>query len=570
MSSKPVLSHVFQSPGFHQSVYVLQARISSSKTNALLRRSANYQKNIWSADFLESLKSDYKERSCTELVEKLKEIVKDMITDKTMESSAKLVLIDTLERLGVGYHFEDEIKAALGLLYVQKEAYIMDNLRSTSLCFRLLRQHGFKVSQDVFNNFKDETGNFRLGLCDDVKGILSLYEASYLGLEDEDILDEAKDFALKHLIQLDENINPIILAKEVARSLELPLHWRMPRSESRYYIEIYGSDEKMNPLLLEFAKLDFNMLQATYQEELTGLSRWWKNLGLSNRLSFARDRLMESYLASVGVAYKPQYQSCREWLTKFICLVITIDDMYDIYGSLDELELFTAAVQRWDLDVMALLPDYMKLCFLALFNTTNDIVYAKYKDHNIDILSHLKREWAEFCKAMLVEARWSKMGYKPSLTEYLENAWVSSSTSIHLVLAFFATEQTVTNDVLQSLNKHPRVIYYSSMILRLCNDIATSSAELERGDVSSAIQCCMCEMNTSEEIARAKIKELISEMWKKLNKSVYDSPFEDSFINIVLNNARTAHSIYQHGDGIGVQHKEAKKRLVELLAKPVT
>lgn len=84
----------------------------------------------------------------------------------------------------------------------------------------------------MFNSFKDETGSFRLSLCDDVNGILSLYEVFYLGLEDEDIVDEAKDFALKHLKQLDENINQIILAKEVARSLELPLHWRMPRLES--------------------------------------------------------------------------------------------------------------------------------------------------------------------------------------------------------------------------------------------------------------------------------------------------------------------------------------------------
>lgn len=61
----------------------------------------------------------------------------------------------------------------------------------------------------------------------------------------------------------------------------------------------------------------------------------------------SRDRLVESYLWSVGLTYKPQHRCCREWLTKVITLVITIDDMYDIYGLLSELELFTLAVERF-------------------------------------------------------------------------------------------------------------------------------------------------------------------------------------------------------------------------------
>lgn len=49
---------------------------------------------------------------------------------------------------------------------------------------------------------------------------------------------------------------------------------------------------------------------------------------------------------AVGVAYEPQHGSLRKWLTKAILLVLIIDDVYDIYGSMDELEQFSIAVER--------------------------------------------------------------------------------------------------------------------------------------------------------------------------------------------------------------------------------
>ncbi|KAF9588259.1 hypothetical protein IFM89_008676 [Coptis chinensis] len=454
----------------------------------------------------------------------------------------------------------------------------------------------FMSMVDAFNDFKDKTGSFNLCLCQDVKGMLTLYEASHLCLEGEKILYEAKEFTAKHLKLLNGNIDRS-LAEEVTHSLELPLHWRMPRLESRYYIDAYQSKEGMNPVLLELAKLDFNMLQSIHQKELKiclgknywstlviGIYvwsrsytllvllsiRWWKHLGLSNKLSFARDRLVEGFLWSVGLAYEPQYLCCREWITKVVCFILTLDDLYDNYGSLEELKLFTAAVERWDLAALAQLPDYMITCFLALFNTTNDIVYTKYKARGFNILPQLKKAWAEFCKAMLVEAEWSYMRYTPSLSEYLENAWVSSSTTVGLVHAFFGTEQLITNDILECLDRNSDLIYYSSMVFRLCNDLATSSAELESGDELSAIQCYMHEANTSEHVARDKIKGLISDVWKKLNKSIYDSPFKSSFVNIAINHARAAHTFYQNGDGVSVQDHEAKKRVTGLLIEAIT
>jgi isoprene synthase len=86
--------------------------------------------------------------------------------------------------------------------------------------------------------------------------------------------------------------------------------------------------------------------------------RWWEEMGLANNLSFTRDRLMECFFWTVGIAFEPQLSNFRKGLTKVAALVTTIDDVYDVYGTLDELELFTDAVERLMLDRSSL---YMPL-----------------------------------------------------------------------------------------------------------------------------------------------------------------------------------------------------------------
>ncbi|KAK9093209.1 hypothetical protein Syun_028120 [Stephania yunnanensis] len=546
------------------------------------RRSANYHPNIWDFDFIESLNIGYKGEIFDGQVEKLEKGVRQMLNDKNLIELAQLELIDNLLRLGIGYIFESEIQRILSSIADNKKSSlsVAQGLHGVALRFKLLRLHGYEISaQDAFHPFKDENGDFKACLRKDVEGILSLYDASHLSLEGEDVLDEAKHFTTKHLKEVIKG-NIVInskLASRVSHSLELPLHWRMLRLEARWYIEAcsigVGGGDGISPDLIQLAMLDFNRVQAVHQKNLKKASRWWRDLGLCSHpeMHFARDRLVENFLWTIGIIFDPQFSYCRDGLTKVNSLITTIDDVYDVYGSLEELELFTVTVERWDIAAMEQLPKYMKLCFLALFNTVNQMAYVILKEQDLDISLYLKKAWADLCKAYLVEARWFHNKYTPTLEEYLENAWVSISAPVMLVHSYFFVKQEITTEALQCLDRYPDIIRWSSMILRLCDDLGTATAELERGDVAKSIQCYMKETGVSEEVAREYIKHLIGEIWKKLNKERVDySLFSKPFIGTAVNLARMAQCMYQYGDGHGDSDGYTKNRVMSLLVEPLS
>ncbi|CAL9050432.1 unnamed protein product [Musa banksii] len=536
------------------------------------RRSADYQPSSWSDEYIQSLTTDTKvEEDNARRMGKLTEDVKQLIyMKKGIEE--QLQLIDHLQQLGVAYHFKADIKDALWTIYGSMEEVNMllkDNLHATALMFRLLREHGFAVSEGVFNRFMDEMGNLKANLRHQTEGLVSLYEASHLAKEGEHVLEEAINFTTKQLKSLMEGSLEPHLREHVTHALELPLNWRMPRLQSRWFIEACQRDANINPVLLELAKLDFNRVQSIQQRELREVSSWWSNLGLAQRLPFSRDRLMESYFWTVGWAFEPQFARFREAQTQAICLITIIDDVYDVYGAMDELELFTDAVDRWDVNAMDKFPEYMKICFLALFNTTNVTAYNVMKEKGLDIIPHLKKAWADLCKAYMVEARWYHQGYTPNLEEYLENALVSIAGPLALTLAY-CTSDDVTREALEDFHSCPEIARRSFMILRLCDDLCTSKDELERGDVPKSIQCYMHESGLSESAARYHIRRLVRENWRAINGDrSFTSRSEENIKIMIINAPRMAQCMYQYGDGHGKPGQVIEDRIRSLMIEPI-
>ena len=81
--------------------------------------------------------------------QKLKEDVKGIFAE-AIDLVAKLELIHSVTKLGLASHFDVEIKEALdtiALFTKKKNNPTPEDLYTTALCFRLLREHGYEVSQ---------------------------------------------------------------------------------------------------------------------------------------------------------------------------------------------------------------------------------------------------------------------------------------------------------------------------------------------------------------------------------------------------------------------------------------
>ncbi|XP_026423934.1 exo-alpha-bergamotene synthase-like isoform X1 [Papaver somniferum] len=572
-SSSSSLRSPFTSTPFSSRLRFSTKRLAQSEDSVHFQ----YQPAIWDKHFVESVpKTNYVvviHKTDTEfLVKNIKQQVKGLLKNE-VKPLAKLELIEAIQRLGMSYLIEEDILKILESMYHDDAHKMKDNLYATSLVFRLLRQHGFHESQDIFSEFRHGEGGFKETIIHDIKGMLNLFEAAHLLSEGEIILSEAILFTRKYLLENGSNKNKNInvnLAKQVDRSLETPFHWRVQRSETRFYIETYESQKDMNPRLLELAKVNYNMVQAQHKMELMHVSRWWNDMGIAKELYFARDRLVECFLSNIGACWEPRYGRCREWVTKIMSFALVIDDIYDSYGSLEELDLFTCAIDRWDSKAVENLPYYMKRCFLALFNTVNEMAFEILSEKQFDILPHLTNSLANSVKAMLTEAKWCHNGYVPTSVEYQHNGSVSSVGYVFLMAAYFTTNRNISDDVLQAFeNNHP-LIYYSCLLCRLSNDLATSSAEIKRGEVASSIYCYMQETNVSEEDAREHVKSLIHETFKGMNRYLYvSSPFDRSFVNIVLNFARTTLLMYQYGDGIGAEHSKSIEHVLSMIVNPI-
>ncbi|CAK9321614.1 unnamed protein product [Citrullus colocynthis] len=78
-----------------------------------------------------------------------------------------------------------------------------------------------------------------------------------------------------------------------------------------------------------------------------------------------------------------------------------LDDIYDAYGTFQELQQFTHALERWDENCIEGLPTYMKVCYKALMDIYRDIEQRISKDHNPYAIHYAKEAVHSFLSYIL-------------------------------------------------------------------------------------------------------------------------------------------------------------------------
>ncbi|KAL4273995.1 hypothetical protein GQ457_13G002770 [Hibiscus cannabinus] len=542
------------------SVQIPLATLSSPVQNPRLpettRRSVDFHPSIWGEKFLSYANNNNimedddsaKKEEHEELKNEVKKLLLAKVDDEPLE---KLKLIDAIQRLGVCYHFEQEIDQIL-MQYLARNDGDSGDLFTISLQFRLLRQNGYEMSCDVFNKFKDSEGKLKECLTNDVQGMLSLYEATHLRVHGEDILEEALAFTTTHLraIATRYSDSDSSLASQVTHALKQTIRKGLPRLEARLFMTFYQADPSHSEAVLAFAKLDFNMLQKQHQQEVCEIAGWWKDLDFSKKLPFIRDRVIEGYFWALGVYFEPGYRLARRILTKVIAITSAIDDIYDAYGTLEELVLFTKAVERWDISEKDNLPEYMQICYQALIDVYREIEEKMTEEGRIYCHDYAKEAMKNQVRAYFLEAQWFYTLHVPTLEEYMELATVTSAYQMLATTSYVGMGDVATVEAFAWISSDPKILTGSTILCRLTDDIVSHEFEQKRGHVASAIECYVNQYGATEEEAVKEFGERITNAWKEINEEcLYPTTVPMPLLTRILNLARVIDVVYKDGDG---------------------
>ncbi|XP_057540375.1 (-)-drimenol synthase-like [Amaranthus tricolor] len=465
----------------------------------IARPLANFQPDIWGDRFVNYTPPDHvTQRRMEKEAKELKDLIQKELLKDIKDTKQRIEYLDAIIRLGVAYHFEKEIEDNFQIFQKNIHKSYEDDLHYVSLHFRLLRQHGFHVSCDVFEKFKDENGKFKDSLANDV--IYNLYETSYVRVHGESILDEALVFSTKHLTSIVANSSSHPMVEQIARSLELPLHKRSVRVESRHQITFYEAKSSHDERLLKFAKLDFNMLLALHRMELAQYMRWFKNLDKAIKLpNFMRSRVVECYFWSLGAYHESKYAFARLCISKIIRIISILDDIYDAYATTEELIIITKAIQRWDKSCVKQLPEFMKLFYEAMIDTFEEMEQALAEEGRAYAAHYARQQLIATCEGYFEEAKWRFEKHVPTYENYINNGIFSGGYLLIVAASFVGMGDIANENAFKWLHKDSKAPRASCIIARLFDDIAGHKFEQDREHVVSAVECYMKQFGASEE-----------------------------------------------------------------------
>ncbi|GJN39712.1 hypothetical protein PR202_gb28847 [Eleusine coracana subsp. coracana] len=452
------------------------------------RRPQSFTPSLWGDFFLNyhpcttSLLASMKERALA-----MKEKVRQTILDSTASCDMihKLELVDTLQRIGLDYHYKTEIHELLRHVYDDSDGGY-DDLYVTSLRFYLLRKHGYTVSSDVFQRFRDEKGNVS---SDDVNCLMTLYDAAHLRTNGEQILDNIITLNKGRLqCLLKANLEPDLI-KEVRITLETPRFRRVERVEASRYISVYEKKSTRDETILKLAKLDYNILQALYCEELKELT-------------------------------------------------ITTE----------EGDIFIGAIERWEEQTQEQLPAHLKAILVNILNTTNKIEedLKLQENKHAEMVKKMVINTAKFYHA---EVKWRDEHYVPATVEEHLQTSVRSSVCMQITtMSFISLGNVTSREAVEWAFTFPKLIRGVCMVGRIGNDIVSHEREQESEHVVSTVQTCMKQYGVTVDEANDKLRVIIEEAWMDIVEQYLDQKYPIALLEKAVNVAQTMDFMYKHED----------------------
>ncbi|KAM7528822.1 hypothetical protein LguiB_032232 [Lonicera macranthoides] len=484
----------------------------------------------------------------------------------------RICMIDNLERLGIDWHFKEEIRNVLDETYscwLQGDEQIFMDVATCAIAFRVLRINGYDVSSDPLTQIAKE-GSYFNSLSGYLKGItdaLELYRASQLIISPDESALRKQNLQSSHFLQQTLSNGSIwsdrlskYIIEEVDDALNFPLYSSLERLASRRYIEHYNRDCSTIRVLktsycssnignndyLKLAVEDFNICQSIYREENEQAERWVIESGL-DKLKFARQKTAYCSFSAAATLFTPELSEARMSWAKNGVLTTVFDDFIDVGGSREEHLNLIHLVEKWDVDIESdCCSEEVRILFSALHNTISEIADQAFIRQGRDVTSHLVEN------AGLIEAEWSRNNM-PTMDEYMENSHITSALGPIVMIALYLVGPELSEDAARS-SELKKIFRLSSNIGRLLNDIQTFKREIDQGKQVNAISLRMIHSGgttTKEEAIEETMSFIKSQMEELLNLVVKEkgSIVPRACKELWWKMAKVSHLFYLKDDG---------------------
>nr|QSK97107.1 terpene synthase [Curcuma wenyujin] len=246
-----------------------------------------------------------------------------------------------------------------------------------------------------------------------------------------------------------------------------------------------------------------------------------------------------------------------------------MDDIFDNYSTLQESQLLTEAIQRWEPQAIDEVPEYLKDFYLKLLRTFKEFENELESDEQYRI-SFLQDEIKALSRSYIIDSKWGIEKYVPTLEEHLSNSLV---TSVHpvLICAFYVgMDQVTSKEVFEWVASFPKILEASSMIGRIMNDITSHKSEQQKEQAASTVECYMKEFATDEKEAYKNLMEMVEDAWKDHNKDCLNpTQVPRLIIEIIVNFSRVAEEVYKYTDGYTDSKTTMKDNIYMVLVESI-
>ncbi|KAL8225940.1 hypothetical protein R6Q57_018497 [Mikania cordata] len=276
---------------------------------------------------------------------------------------------------------------------------------------------------------------------------------------------------------------------------------------------------------------------------------WWKGIDVQKNLPYVRDRIVESYFWAFGTYSEPKYSLGRVLLAKIVQMVTIIDDTFDAYGTYEELQTFTKAVERWSITSFDGLPEYMKLVYQVLLDFYEELEPIM-KIEQLTPLFNCSKDFVSFNPFRFLHG--------------------TANCGVFITSCYLGMGDIITTESINWATSKPPLFNAATVIGRLLNDIGGYKKEQERPHFPSIVQCYMKQYDVSEKHAVNLVREEIENIWKDINRdSLMCKDVPRPLIMVVVNFTRTMYYLYKSNDNFTEVEEDLKDHIKSLFIHPM-